>query len=473
MKNLYFLLFILYFNLGFSQINSSSTWTYGEFDWFGGYQKGTLAITIEKDTLIDGQTWYIESSESLPIRYSNGIMEYHYEGAGHKLYDFNLDIGDTLKIYWPFQSRNSPISDTIYCVVEEYGIDNIQGEDCPYQLINSVYPHENDGSDYEIIEKVYDGIGYSNSLFPYYYRVADGDYLRLLCYELDDEIKHVLSDDCEHFGFGQHFVDCELIFLEDKICIPTFSPEVIEIDFDLGQELASRPTVIWHGDYQGEDGERHDIREFLRLTSGAPEISVRRIPPPLADSIVIKVTVFDIHLNRCEDNTVLYFPDWDCLTNQDYTIEKNCSDTVQLFAPCVEANTTDHRYSWSPNYNISDTSVENPQVWPEVDTDYNITIFDKNGCSTQGLKFEVKCLLNTAETQNASPVTAYPNPVGDILFIDDYELVHNIKITDPTGYEREIAPSSQIDFSKFKEGIYFIRFELLDGTRKTQKLIKR
>ena len=37
-------------------------------------------------------------------------------------------------------------------------------------------------------------------------------------------------------------------------------------------------------------------------------------------------------------------------------------------------------YAWYPNYNISDTSISNPQVFNHVDTTYYVEITDNNGC---------------------------------------------------------------------------------------------
>jgi len=52
-------------------------------------------------------------------------------------------------------------------------------------------------------------------------------------------------------------------------------------------------------------------------------------------------------------------------------------DTIQL----VASNGTS--YSWSPNYNISNTTISNPLVWPTVTTNYIVNITNANGCSTK------------------------------------------------------------------------------------------
>ena len=51
-------------------------------------------------------------------------------------------------------------------------------------------------------------------------------------------------------------------------------------------------------------------------------------------------------------------------------------DTIQLHA------TGGTSYSWSPNYNISNTTIADPYVWPTVSTTYTVVITNASGCST-------------------------------------------------------------------------------------------
>jgi hypothetical protein len=52
-------------------------------------------------------------------------------------------------------------------------------------------------------------------------------------------------------------------------------------------------------------------------------------------------------------------------------------DTIQLNASGGTA------YSWTPNYNINNTTIANPKVWPAVTTSYVVTITNAFGCSTK------------------------------------------------------------------------------------------
>lgn len=61
-------------------------------------------------------------------------------------------------------------------------------------------------------------------------------------------------------------------------------------------------------------------------------------------------------------------------------------------------------YSWSPNTNISSTSIANPQVWPSSTTWYTLTITDPvSGCSGTD---SVRITVNTPPAVNAGPDTA-------------------------------------------------------------------
>ena len=52
------------------------------------------------------------------------------------------------------------------------------------------------------------------------------------------------------------------------------------------------------------------------------------------------------------------------------------SDTIQIAA------TGAITYSWTPNVNISNVNVGNPEVWPSVTTTYFIESVDASGCES-------------------------------------------------------------------------------------------
>ena len=52
------------------------------------------------------------------------------------------------------------------------------------------------------------------------------------------------------------------------------------------------------------------------------------------------------------------------------------------FTMSFEAPESSYNYTWLPNYNINDTSIQNPMVWPDTTTNYQLVIEDSLGyCS--------------------------------------------------------------------------------------------
>jgi hypothetical protein len=72
---------------------------------------------------------------------------------------------------------------------------------------------------------------------------------------------------------------------------------------------------------------------------------------------IVNVIVNDIPVSNLRDTSICH------------------GDTIQLHATGGTA------YSWTPNYNISNTAIPDPLVWPGVTTDYIVTITNANGCS--------------------------------------------------------------------------------------------
>ena len=68
--------------------------------------------------------------------------------------------------------------------------------------------------------------------------------------------------------------------------------------------------------------------------------------------------------------TVNPLPNFDLGNNTDLCL----FDSLSLLASGGD------NYAWYPNYNISDTTIANPQVFNEVDTTYYVIVTDSNAC---------------------------------------------------------------------------------------------
>lgn len=86
-------------------------------------------------------------------------------------------------------------------------------------------------------------------------------------------------------------------------------------------------------------------------------------------------------------------------------------------------------YSWSPaNYNISNDSISDPLVWPNVDTSYVVTIQDSGGCFAEDtVHIMVYDLGNLTIT--------YPDPVQCL------DSLQSIQVIDSMGFTWSLSPS--------------------------------
>ncbi len=82
----------------------------------------------------------------------------------------------------------------------------------------------------------------------------------------------------------------------------------------------------------------------------------------------------------------------------------------------------------------------------------------------------------TASVSNATKnsIAAYPNPFTDIIRFTDVKGVQSISVTDVSGrLIKTLAPSTEINLSSLKAGLYILTLKMEDGTVKSIKAIKK
>lgn len=82
--------------------------------------------------------------------------------------------------------------------------------------------------------------------------------------------------------------------------------------------------------------------------------------------------------------------------------------------------------------------------------------------------------LATDENSLKNQISVFPNPTKDFVNFANSEKIKSLKVYDSNG-KLVLSPKSvmdKIDISKLTQGFYFIEFELLDGSRKFEKIIK-
>lgn len=94
-------------------------------------------------------------------------------------------------------------------------------------------------------------------------------------------------------------------------------------------------------------------------------------------------------------------------------------------------------FLWFPVYNISDETIYNPIVWPEVTTVYNVQVTDINGCIDTA-SVTVTVLPNLTEIQVPNLLTPNADNFNDLLVIPNIDTYPNNEIIIFNGYGQVI-----------------------------------
>lgn len=148
----------------------------------------------------------------------------------------------------------------------------------------------------------------------------------------------------------------------------------------------------------------------------------------VSDNLQFILTVSDNDGVLMKDTVNVRFSQF-VFTLADYFANINQGDTVTLMHN-IGLGIAPLSFSWTPNYNISDTSVSNPRAWPYLDTDYQVYATDSIGCVSEPDVFEI--YVNTVGIlQNESKdykSIVFPNPIDDYSRI----YIHESQQTDFT-----------------------------------------
>jgi len=149
-------------------------------------------------------------------------------------------------------------------------------------------------------------------------------------------------------------------------------------------------------------------------------------------------------------------------------------------SPTAIGGTPPYSYTWTPNTNLSDPTIPNPQVFPDATTTYNLTIIDDISCSSSS---SVKITVSTSSISEGSDIglKIYPNPNNGTfnLVLEGHgtesmilEILNNVG---QIVYKEEIERlngnyKSLINISEYSEGVYMLRLSG-DQTNILQRLI--
>lgn len=130
-------------------------------------------------------------------------------------------------------------------------------------------------------------------------------------------------------------------------------------------------------------------------------------------------------------------------------------------------------YAWSPNYNISDTTSESPEVWPDTSMTYFCIITDSIGClAGSDCRFWV-FPVNTNDVKRLI-TKVYPNPTNGLLTLESTEITQ-VWLTDITGkvvWQDDKFQGQTLDISFLENGLYFLKLQNSKGETGVFKILR-
>lgn len=153
--------------------------------------------------------------------------------------------------------------------------------------------------------------------------------------------------------------------------------------------------------------------------------------------------------------SVFYSLAWDFYAN----IMKG--DTIEL-AHDILNGIPPLKFAWSPNYNISDTSISSPFAWPYIDTWYKVIAIDSIGCISQPSYFDVRIKPSATPQYTEYNSILFPNPIDNSSVLYFNVLTHKnlmLKVLDSNGKiiftDKYLFDSYRIGEKINKSGSYF------------------
>jgi len=172
----------------------------------------------------------------------------------------------------------------------------------------------------------------------------------------------------------------------------------------------------------------------------------------------------------CTDSVAINFSDWIFLTIDKIT-GKHLNDTIQLWIS-AHSYWPHIKYEWSPNFMISDTTVEKPYVWNDTTTFYNLVITDSIGCSVTDGVFKVYTISSSIDETILHDIQVYPNPTAQNLYVTSKEEITRLLVYDFNGQLIKEQKGDELNLSEFKNGLYLLKVVFKDNVFVTRIIEK-
>jgi hypothetical protein len=286
------------------------------------------------------------------------------------------------------------------------------------------------------------------------------------------------------------------------------------------EDIAQDNTSIYIGDIGNNSGDRTDLKiykinksDYLSSTNVTAEIinfsysdQIDFAPNPITEWDAEALISFDAN------NLILFTKNWVNGTTKAYSIPKNSGTfTIDSLTTTLSSGGLITGATYNPStekvYSIGYNSVLQPFVWVSENFTNN-DVF--SGTNTQTLLtslgfeqaeaityIEANRYFITSESFNIPPfsdngklvsfttndnvlsireqatrvVSLYPNPVKDVLFINDLEFT-SIEIYDTKSALAYRGYNQKINVSELNKGLYLVKINLKDHTYIIKKIIK-
>jgi len=189
--------------------------------------------------------------------------------------------------------------------------------------------------------------------------------------------------------------------------------------------------------------------------------------------IMLNLQLTDSIGNTCEDSIFISESSFAMLA-VDVKEKIVQGDSVQFGWFRIGAGITPLNVAWSPNYNISDTTVTNPTLWPDTSLVYEIIITDSVGCL---IKDKLPVCVNISNTDDYfdhnDQAKIFPNPVFENIDLSNFSSIQSAIIYDSSGrlISKIENPKSKIECSDLLSGLYFLILKSEENQILTTKFI--
>ena len=193
----------------------------------------------------------------------------------------------------------------------------------------------------------------------------------------------------------------------------------------------------------------------------------------------IFIDVMDSNGFKCRDSIIGLLSQYGLLAVLTTRVIK-LGDTLKI-SPLVGGGIGKLIYSWTPNYNISDSLVGEPKVWPRKTTTYYSTVTDSLGCKSSWNVSWTIYIDSTSSIKSfqkrVNPISNFHNPIKEysIFEISNLNKIKNIEIFDFVGqivYSTTSNENLEIGKIISTSGIYYLVLHFNNNNKQSIKIIR-